>query len=140
VRACPKARTAVRRIKREGFDFVKVHGRLSRDEYLATVDEAKRINIPALHDELALFVHAGLSPMEALQTATINPAKFFGKETELGTIEKGKLADLILLDADPLADISNTKKINAVVLNGRLFDRSALGKILIDIEAAANKK
>jgi imidazolonepropionase-like amidohydrolase len=48
--------------------------------------------------------------MEALQAATINPAKFFGKETELGTIEKGKLADLILLEADPLADISNTKK------------------------------
>ena len=94
----------------------------------------------ALHDELALFVHAGLSPMEALQTATINPAKFFGKETELGTIEKGKLADLILLEADPLADISNTKKINAVVLNGRLFDRNGLGKMLIEIEAAANKK
>ncbi len=47
----------------------------------------------ALHDELALFVQAGLSPMEALQTATTNPAKFFGKKTELGTIEKGKLAD-----------------------------------------------
>jgi imidazolonepropionase-like amidohydrolase len=94
----------------------------------------------ALHDELALFVNAGLSPMEALQTATINPAKFFGKETELGTIEKGKLADLILLDADPLADISNTKKINAFVLNGRLFDRNGLGKMLIEIEAAANTK
>jgi len=94
----------------------------------------------ALHDELALFVHAGLSPMEALQAATINPAKFFGKETELGTIEKGKLAHLILLEADPLADISNTKKINAVVLNGRLFDRNGLGKMLIEIEAAANKK
>ena len=55
----------------------------------------------ALHDELALFVQAGLSAMEAFQPATINPAKFFGIETELGTIEKGKLADLILLDAEP---------------------------------------
>jgi imidazolonepropionase-like amidohydrolase len=71
---------------------------------------------------------------------TINPAKFFGRETELGTIEKGKLADLILLDANPLEDISNTKKINAVVLNGRLLDRNALDKVLIEIEAAANKK
>jgi amidohydrolase family protein len=93
-----------------------------------------------LHDELALFVQAGLSTMEALQTATINPAKFFGRETELGTIEKGKLADLILLDANPLEDISNTKKINAVVLNGRVLDRNALDKVLIEIEAAANKK
>jgi len=78
--------------------------------------------------------------MEALQTATINPVRFSGRETELGTIEKGKLADLILLDANPLADISNTKRINTVVLNGRLLDRDALAKLLIGIEAAANKK
>jgi Amidohydrolase family len=94
----------------------------------------------ALHDELALFVQAGLSPMEALQTATINPAKFFGRETELGTIEKGKLADLILLDANPLEDISNTKKINAVVFERAFTDRHALEKMLIEIAAAANKK
>jgi imidazolonepropionase-like amidohydrolase len=94
----------------------------------------------ALHDELALFVQAGLSPMEALQTATINPAKFFNRETELGTIEKGKLADLILLDADPLANISNTKKINAVVWNGHLLDRKALDKMLSEMEATASKK
>lgn len=93
----------------------------------------------ALHDELALFVQAGLSPMEALQTATINAAKFFSRETEFGTVEKGKLADLILLDADPLADISNTKKIVAVVLNGRLFERTALEKVLLEVQAAANK-
>ena len=77
--------------------------------------------------------------MEALQTATINAAKFFGSETEFGTVEKGKLADLILLDADPLADISNTKKIVAVVLNGRLFERTALEKVLLEVQAAANK-
>jgi len=94
----------------------------------------------SLHDELALLVQAGLTPLEALQTAIINPAKFFGKEKELGTIEKGKLADLVLLDANPLADINNTRKINAVVLNGRLLDRAALDKLLADVEAAANKK
>ena len=94
----------------------------------------------SLHDELALLVQAGLTPLEALQTATINPAKFFGKEKELGTIEKGKLADLVLLDANPLEDINNTRKINAVVLNGRLLDRAALDKLLADVEAAANKK
>lgn len=94
----------------------------------------------SLHDELALFVKAGLTPLEALQTATINPAKFLGREKELGTVEKGMLADLVLLDANPLADISNTKKINAVVVNGRLLDRPTLDKVLTDVEAAANKR
>jgi len=87
----------------------------------------------SLHDELAQFVKAGLTPLEALQTATINPAKFLGKEKELGTIEKGKLADLVLLDADPLTDISNTKKINAVVVNGRLLDKPTLHKMLAEL-------
>jgi imidazolonepropionase-like amidohydrolase len=92
----------------------------------------------SLHDELALLVQAGLTPLEALQTATINPANFFGKEKELGTIEKGKLADLVLLDANPLEDINNTRKINAVVLNGRFLDRKALDKVLAD--AVGNRK
>lgn len=94
----------------------------------------------SLHDELALFVEAGLSPLEALQTATINPAKLFGREKELGTIEKGKLADMVLLDANPLADISNTRKINAVVINGRYLSKEFLEKMLADVEAAAKKK
>jgi imidazolonepropionase-like amidohydrolase len=74
-----------------------------------------------LHNELALFVEAGFTPMEALQTATVEPAKYLGRLETQGTIEKGKLADLVLLDADPLEDISHTRKINAVVLGGRLF-------------------
>jgi imidazolonepropionase-like amidohydrolase len=94
----------------------------------------------SLHDELALLVQAGLTPLEALQTATINPARFLGKEKELGTIGKGKLADVILLDGNPLKDINNTRKINAVVVNGRLLDRRALDKLLAQVEAAANKK
>ncbi|MEJ7623874.1 MAG: amidohydrolase family protein [Pyrinomonadaceae bacterium] len=93
-----------------------------------------------LHDELALFVQAGLSPFEALKTATVNPAKFMRRKRDLGTIEKGKLADLILLDAHPLLDISNTRKINAVVANGRLLDRTTLDKMLNNVEAAAKKK
>jgi imidazolonepropionase-like amidohydrolase len=88
----------------------------------------------ALHDELALFVQAGLSPMEALQTATINAANFLGLEKSLGTIETGKLADLVLLEANPLDDISNTKKIFAVVTNGRYLPKEKLQEILRNIE------
>jgi imidazolonepropionase-like amidohydrolase len=94
----------------------------------------------SLHDELALFVQAGFTPMEALQTATINPAKFLGRLDSLGTVEKGKLADLVLLDANPLADIHNTQKINAVVVNGRLIPKSELQAMLASVEAEANKK
>jgi imidazolonepropionase-like amidohydrolase len=72
----------------------------------------------SLLEELELFVKAGLSPLEALRTATINPAKFLKKEKDFGTIAKGKLADMVLLDANPLEDISNAGKINAVVLDG----------------------
>jgi imidazolonepropionase-like amidohydrolase len=94
----------------------------------------------SLHDELELLVKAGLSPMAALQTATINPAIFLGKEKDMGTIEKGKVADLVLLDANPLADISNTKKINAVVVGGKLFPRDSLDQMLSHAEALASRK
>lgn len=91
----------------------------------------------SLHDELGLLVEAGLSPLKALQSATINPAIFLGKEAELGTIEKGKLADMVLLDADPLENIGNTKRINGVLAGGRYFTKEALQKMLVEAEAAA---
>ena len=94
----------------------------------------------SLHEELQRFVAAGFTPVEALQTATINPAKFFGKENELGTIEKGKLADLVLLDANPLDDIRNTQKISGVVVNGHYLSRSDLDKVLTGVEQAAKTK
>jgi tetratricopeptide (TPR) repeat protein len=89
----------------------------------------------SLHDELSLLVQAGLTPMEALQTATRNPARFMGREKELGTIESGKLADLVLLDANPLEAIGNTRKIDAVVCGGRLFSKTALAEMLAGIES-----
>jgi imidazolonepropionase-like amidohydrolase len=92
-----------------------------------------------LHDELAMLVEAGLTPMQAMQAATVNPAKFFNQLNSLGTIEKGKLADLVLLDANPLEDIRSIQRINAVVVNGRYFPREALQQILDEVEAAANK-
>jgi imidazolonepropionase-like amidohydrolase len=91
----------------------------------------------SLHDELELFVQAGLSPMEALQTATLNPARFLGREKDLGTIEKGKIADLVLLEASPLESIGNSRKIDAVVVNGKLFPKAELQKMLADVEVLA---
>ena len=90
----------------------------------------------ALHDELALFIEEGLTSAEALRTATLNPAKFFGRD-DLGTIQTGKLADMVLLSADPLKDIHNTRKIEGVWTNGRYFDRASLDKILEEAKRAA---
>ena len=86
---------------------------------------------------MALFVKAGLTPMQALQTATLNPAKFLGREAELGTIAKNKSADLVLLDANPLVDIGNTRRIQGVVLAGRYFSRRDLDQMLNRAAAAA---
>ena len=74
----------------------------------------------SLHDELAFYVGAGLTPAEALRTATVNPARYFGLSDSTGTIARGKWADLVLLDANPLADIRNTARVSAVVVDGRL--------------------
>jgi imidazolonepropionase-like amidohydrolase len=91
----------------------------------------------SLHQELQRFVDAGFTPMEALQTATTNPAKFLGRQADFGTVEKGKIADLVLLDADPTTDIRNTRKIAAVVANGRYFPREKLDGILADVATYA---
>ena len=72
------------------------------------------------HDELAFYVGAGLTPAEALRTATVNPARYLGLSDSTGTIARGKWADLVLLDANPLADIRNTARVSAVVADGRL--------------------
>jgi hypothetical protein len=82
-----------------------------------------------LHDELELMTDAGFSPLQALQTATINPAKFLGREKLQGTIEVGKRADLVLLEADPLTDISNLHRIAAVLVRGRLLSRPDIDRI-----------
>ena len=94
----------------------------------------------SLHEELQRFVAAGFTPLEALQTATLNPAKFLGMEDRVGSIEKGKLADLVLLDANPLEDIRNTQKIAGVVVNGRYLSRTDLDKMLAGVEEAAAAK
>jgi len=80
----------------------------------------------SLHDELGLLVEAGLTPMEALQSATRDAAEFLGKLDTLGTVEPGKFADLVLLDGDPVGDIGNTRRIAAVVVRGRLLTKAEL--------------
>ncbi|HEY2592049.1 MAG TPA: amidohydrolase family protein, partial [Steroidobacteraceae bacterium] len=108
--------------------------------FLAGTDTAAGVHVfPgfSLHQELALFVQAGLTPLQALQTATLNPAKFLNRLADLGTVERGKLADLVLLDANPLDNIANTKKIRAVVLAGRYLDRPELDRMLKGVEKAA---
>ena len=94
----------------------------------------------SLQDELTFFVDAGFTPMEALQAATLNPAKYLGLLHSLGTVERGKIADLVLLDANPLDEICNTQKIRAVIVNGRLLNREVLDGLLAQVEEAAKRK
>jgi hypothetical protein len=84
----------------------------------------------SLHRELEELVAVGLTARDALQTATINPARFAGLEKEVGRVATGYAADLILLDANPLQDIRNTSRINAVILRGQLLDRATLDAML----------
>ena len=90
-----------------------------------------------LHDELALMVEGGVTPLGALQAATRNPAVFLGIIDKYGSVSPGKIADLVLLDADPLNDIRNTTKISEVFLSGKEFTRAALNQLLKDAESSA---
>ena len=130
-----------------------VRGRLHLQRCLEVVGQMNRAGVPllagtdspyaycfpgsGLHDELALLVEAGLSPREALQAATLGPARYLGRTNELGTIAAGKLADLVLLAADPLADIHNTRRIVAVVAAGRVYPAAALQAMLDAVAMAA---
>jgi hypothetical protein len=82
-----------------------------------------------LHEELELLVAAGLTPAQALRGVTLEPAKYFRADDSLGTVQAGKVADLVLLDADPLTDIRNTRKIDAVVMGGKLLTKAKLNAL-----------
>jgi hypothetical protein len=91
----------------------------------------------ALHDELVHLVVAGLTPQDALRAATLNPARYLNATDSLGTIARRRRADLVLLDANPFADIRNTRRVHAVFLNGRYLNRAALDTLLVRGRAAA---
>ena len=107
-------------------------------QILAGTDTLKSYLIPgpSLHGELELLVSAGLSPMEALQTATRNPAIFLGMD-DLGTIEEGKAADLVLLEANPLNDIRNTRKIAGVIAKGQYLDKNDITALMENAKQTA---
>src|SRR5271156_853571 len=141
----PQARAAMVQLAKAEFDeSKKIVGRmyLAGVSILAGTDTINPNCFPGfgIHDELALLVEAGLSPLAALKAATRNAAQFVGQLNSRGTIEAGKTADLVLLDKDPLADINNTRSIQAVVLNGRLFQRAALDGMLAKAQTLASRE
>jgi imidazolonepropionase-like amidohydrolase len=92
-----------------------------------------------VHDELAAMVRGGMPPLAALQTATLNPSRYFDLQQRAGSVASGQWADLVLLDANPLVDITNVGRIRAVVVRGRLLDRTALDKVLAQVKIAASR-
>jgi imidazolonepropionase-like amidohydrolase len=113
----------------------------SRVTLLAGTDSIDGFTLPgpSLHDELALMVEAGLSPMEALQTATRNPAEFLDRSNRLGRIVKDGVADLVILDANPLQNIANTRKIHAIIIGGKLISQTQRQEMLARLEAFAQQ-
>ncbi len=140
------------RLERESFEELRrrfaaereLAGRLHRAgvPILAGSDAGELYSLAgfSIHDELALLVEAGLAPGEALHAATLGPAEYLAASDSLGTIAEGKLADLVLLQGNPLEDIRNTTTIRAVVRDGRLYDRDALDEMLEQIAAAAEPR
>jgi hypothetical protein len=121
--------------------FLEIAGKMNATgvPIMAGTDAAAPNGFPgsALHEDLAYLVEAGLSPMQALQSATTKPAEFLHRDAEQGTVEIGKRADFVLLDANPLDDIHNTQRIRAVILSGKLLDRRDLDALLAEVEQYA---
>ncbi len=147
----PKMRTAIagslgtdsiavrRRFVEHELDIVrKLHS--AGVPFLAGTDTPAGVDVTpgiSLHQEMQRFVAAGFTPLQALQTATINPARFFGKTSDFGAVEKGRVADLVLLRANPLADIANTRAIAGVVADGRYWSSESLDSLRMKVRRYA---
>lgn len=139
----PEPRAAMAKLSKAEFDeSLKIVGLMHSAgvPILAGTDALNPECFPgfSIHDELALLVDAGLSPLAALQAATRNAARFMGQLDRRGTIETGKIADLVLLDKDPLAEIHNTSTIRAVVHDGKLYPRTELDAMLLKAQTLAS--
>jgi len=111
--------------------------------FLAGTDTPAGVDVmpgSSLHLELQRFVAAGFTPLEALQTATLNPARFYHQLQDFGSVQPGRLADLVLLRANPLIDIANTQKIAAVVADGRYLSRKDLDELQLRLKQVAAGK
>jgi hypothetical protein len=92
----------------------------------------------SVHDEMKLFVTAGLTPLQALQAAITHPVHYFGLEQSMGSVTKGKLAELVLLEENPMLEIGNTERIAAVITHGRLLQKQDLDALMLQGEHAAH--
>ena len=113
---------AAPRRRRRFDDYVEIVGTLHKAGVPIVAGTDQSVPGFSLHREIELYVKAGFKPLEALQAATIVPARVMGKESDSGTIEVGKRGDIVILDANPLENIANTRKIYRVITNGRVFD------------------
>ncbi|GKS77847.1 amidohydrolase family protein [Acidovorax sp. SUPP950] len=103
---------------------------------LAGTDSGNQVHGFSLHDEFRLLAKAGLSPLRILQMTTLNGARFLGRESSMGSVEVGKDANLVVLDANPIADVANLSKISSVVLKGRVFSSAELATMKAEVAAA----
>ncbi len=146
-RAWTDPRAARKKLPQDSLDFMNVEYeklssliapmRKAGVMLMAGTDSGADFAIPGeeLHRELELLVQAGLSPLEALRSATVEPAKYLGTH-DLGGITPGKVADIVLLDANPLKDIRNTRKIAAVIVKGDYLSRAKLNSMLASLRSA----
>ena len=132
VKTAAEAEAAVKEVADAGYDFIKLTVDITPEVFDAIVAAAREKKIPIVGhiDKLESLVAAGLTPRQALEAATTTPSAFVGAAREWGQIEPGMRADLVLLQANPLEDIRNTTKIDAVCVGGRWLDRGELDRLL----------
>ena len=132
----PAGRRSYMDFYRKGLELTNAAYRAGVPVMLGT-DAGDSFVVPgaSVHDELGELVTAGLSPAEALRAATLSGAQYLGRTSDFGTVAAGRVADLVLLDANPLETIGNSRRVHAVVFNGRILDRSALDSLLAGVEA-----